>query len=281
MLMWTPHSADILGRAQPRHRLLPPPAARARSVAARDDAHVWVAGTTCARPTTHATTTGGRLYVVVAEDSAVSRRSVSAPRGDLPGTLVVTDLCPVRVRDRVRGTVWLTGWFSRVPDAEVREAGLTVAAVRPVECLLDIGSTARLLELHLHTVILADGAGTVEVPAAEYAAAAPDLLLPDEATVLRHLDEFHRDVLDELAQQLSPDVPTGRREVRPVALDSHGLTLRITAGQATRDARLRFEHPLQSADQLAVAMRALRAAYGTAGAAIEEASRHLGNQGSV
>lgn len=79
--------------------------------------------------------------------------------------LVVTDICPIGVRDRVRGTLWLTGWLAAVPGPEVVEALVAMAEVRPVECLLDVGTSARLLELHLHDVILSDRVGTTDVPA--------------------------------------------------------------------------------------------------------------------
>lgn len=139
MLIRTSPATGNSGGAQPQDGPLLPSATRARSVAARDEARISLSGSACSRPSTHGTTTDGRVYAVVASDSALGRRSLADPDAKLPGMLVVTDLCPIRVPDRVRGTAWLTGWLSPVPVAQLREAGLAVAAVRPVECLLDVG----------------------------------------------------------------------------------------------------------------------------------------------
>lgn len=235
----------------------PSPAVRARSVATRELAAVCVAGSTYARPLTHAVTADGRVYVVVGADGAVDRLARADADPHLPGMLVVTDVCPVSVRDRVRGTLWLTGWLSPVPTVDSRSVLLELAGIRPVECLLDVGHGASLLQLELHDVILSDGTGIADVPAAEFCRAAPDPLLRDETSALRHLDAVHRDVLDELVRRL-PDPPPGRCWVRPVALDSHGLTLRVDEHGSCRDVRVPFDRPLAHADELARAVAALR-----------------------
>lgn len=226
-------------------------------MATRELAALCVAGSTYARPLTHAVTADGRVYVVVAADGTVDRLARADADGRLPGMVVVTDICPVSVRDRVRGTLWLTGWLAPVPAADSRAVLLELAGIRPVECLLDVGQDASLLQLDLHDVILSDGTGTADVPAAEFCAATPDPLLHDETMALRHLDDAHRDVLDELVQRL-PDPPPGRCWVRPLGLDSHGLTLRVDEHGGCRDVRVPFDRPLTHADELARAVAALR-----------------------
>ncbi|SNS28314.1 Protein of unknown function [Geodermatophilus saharensis] len=220
-------------------------AERARTVATRAAAALCLAGRDPSRPLAHATTTAGQVLVLVPGDGEVTAALDRAP--DVSALLMVSDRAPVPLRDPVRGTLWLSGWLTPVPEAERRAAAVAFAEVRPEEALLDVGGAAALLRLDLAEVVLREGPGCAEVSPADYAAARPDPLAGIEERVLRHLDRDHPEVLAVLR---SPVPVAAGETARPLGLDRFGYRLRIEGPGGHRDVRVPFARPLTCAGQL-------------------------------
>ncbi|MEO3767276.1 DUF2470 domain-containing protein [Streptomyces sp. B5E4] len=176
-------------------------------------------------------------------DSALAARVVCAPTGDLPVRLHLTDIAPVEVRDRVRARVMLTGWLA--PERAQPEADRLVLGFDPAEAL-----------------VVTAGAGTEDPGAAvvdldELAAAAPDPLAVQESAMLLHLADSHRNAVDALTRLLSPSALHGVVRVHPLALDRHGLTLRLEHPRIHHDTRLPFATPLTDPAEAGPAIQTL------------------------
>ncbi|MEO3849273.1 DUF2470 domain-containing protein [Streptomyces sp. B8F3] len=176
-------------------------------------------------------------------DSALAARVVCAPTGDLPVRLHLTDIAPVEVRDRVRARVMLTGWLA--PERAQPEADRLVLGFDPAEAL-----------------VVTAGAGTEDPGAAvvdldELAAAAPDPLAVQESAMLLHLADSHRNAVDALTRLLSPSALHGVVRVHPLALDRHGLTLRLEHPRIHHDTRLPYATPLTDPAEAGPAIQTL------------------------
>ncbi|MFF0459583.1 DUF2470 domain-containing protein [Streptomyces mexicanus] len=180
----------------------------------------------------HTVAADGRVLLRVPEDSALSASVICAPRGELPAVLEFADVAPVPVRGRVRARLWLAGRF--VPGAEH-------LVFRPLR------------------VVLRRPSGTVVVDPEEFAAAAPDPLADAEARLLTHLADCHPDAVDRLTRLVAPDSLHGAVRVRPLAVDRHGLTLRIERARTDGDVRLAFHAPADDVAQLTERMHVLLA----------------------
>jgi hypothetical protein len=166
----------------------------------------------------HTVTEDGRLLLQVPEDSALLAAAICAPRGEPSAVLEFADVSPVPVRNRIRARLWLAGWS--VP--EERQAS-----------------------------------GAVVVDLDEFAAAAPDPLATAEARLLTHLADCHSDAVERLTRLVEPDSLHGAVKVQPIAVDRHGLTLRIERTRAHGDVRLPFHRPADDVAQLTERMHAL------------------------
>ncbi len=146
--------------------------------------------------------------------------------------LTATEVAPVPLADRVRGTVVLTGRLGPLtsplaPEAEAHLRG-------PVSG----GQVLRLVPRRISVEgRLVPGAHPVAVDPGQYLRAEPDPLRSQEGAWLTHLLADHADVLDALAGQ-THGAPAGK--VRPVALDAYGLVLRV----GDRDVRFSFSAPV-------------------------------------
>src|SRR3954469_3384549 len=159
----------------------PTVAERARTVAGRPAAAVCAAGIDGSRVLGQTTTADGQVLVVVPSDGDVSAAVLGSADGDLAALVMVTDHAPVPLREPVRAQVWLSGWLTPVPAADLRAATLAFADVAPLGALLDVGHGATLLRLELAEVVLGECGAVSEVAPEDFLAAAPDPLTGVEA----------------------------------------------------------------------------------------------------
>ncbi|MFD8594875.1 DUF2470 domain-containing protein [Kitasatospora sp. NPDC059646] len=188
----------------------------------------------------------GSVAVRVGRESALHRITALA-RTPLTAELDCVDVAPVAVPHRIRGRLRARGLLTRSPG------GATPAAE---------GVLLRLEPDHLAVDDLWGSECCVDP--AELAAADPDPLAADEPRMLQHLAAAHADRLLLLGARALGDRPAGPaprqlREVRPVALDRHGLRLRLLgAGPAAPlDVRFDFHRPVGHPDELPEAMHRL------------------------
>ncbi|MEU6063814.1 MULTISPECIES: DUF2470 domain-containing protein [Streptomyces] len=178
----------------------------------------------------HTVTGDGRVILHVPEDSALLAAAICAPRGEPSAVLEFADVAPVPVRSRIRARLWLAGWFA-VEDGHL--------AFRPSR------------------VVLRRPSGSVVVDLDEFAAAAPDPLAAAEAQLLTHLADAHPDAVERLTRLVEPDSLHAAVRVQPLAVDRHGLTLRIERARAHGDVRLPFHAPADDVGQLTERMHVL------------------------
>ncbi|MEW2398879.1 DUF2470 domain-containing protein [Streptomyces sp. NPDC046862] len=185
----------------------------------------------------HTVAEDGRVLLHVPEDSALVTAAICAPRGEPSAVLEFADVAPVAMRNRIRGRLWMAGWFAS-------EEGQL--AFRPTR------------------VVLRRPSGAVVVDLDEYAAAAPDPLATAEFQLLTHLAEAHPDAVERLTRLVDPDSLQGAVRVQPLAVDRHGLTLRIERARGNGDVRLTFHKPADDLAQLTERMHILLAQAGAA-----------------
>ncbi|GGP59480.1 DUF2470 domain-containing protein [Streptomyces calvus] len=178
----------------------------------------------------HSVTDDGRVLLQVPEDSPLLVTAICAPRGEPSAVLEFADVAPVPVRSRIRARLWLAGWFS------VREGHLAFQPTR---------------------VVLRQPSGAVVVDLDDFAAAAPDPLAGAEARLLTHLADCHADAVERLTRLVDVGSLHGAVRVRPLAVDRHGLTLRIERVRAGGDVRLPFHAPADDVGQLTERMHVL------------------------
>ncbi|WP_329334642.1 DUF2470 domain-containing protein [Streptomyces sp. NBC_01352] len=178
----------------------------------------------------HTVAEDGRVLLHVPEDSALLAAAICAPRGEPSAVLEFADVAPVPVRNRIRARLWMAGWF-------VPEDGHL--AFRPTR------------------VVLRRPSGAVVVDLGEFAAAAPDPLATAEARLLTHLADCHADAVERLTRLVDSDSLHGAVRVQPLAVDRHGLTLRIERARGNGDVRLAFHRPADDVSQLTERMHVL------------------------
>ncbi|MEV7995219.1 DUF2470 domain-containing protein [Streptomyces sp. NPDC086077] len=180
----------------------------------------------------HTVEEDGRIVLHVPEDSALLAATVCAPRGEPSAVLEFADVAPVPMRNRIRARLWLAGWFT------IEEGHLAFEATR---------------------VVLRQPYGAVAIDLDEFAAAVPDPLAGAEARLLTHLAEAHPDAVERLTRLVEPGSLHGVVRVQPLAVDRHGLTLRIERRRAHGDVRLPFDMPADGVAQLTERMHVLLA----------------------
>jgi hypothetical protein len=178
----------------------------------------------------HAVTDDGRVLLVPEPDSALRTAALCAPRGEPHAVVEFADVAPVPVRHRVRARLWLAGWFTPEDDR---------------------------LALHPTRIVLKEHSGAVIVSPEEFAAAAPDPHVTAEAHLLTHLADVHPDAVERLTRLVGQDSLHGAVRVRPLAVDRHGLTLRIERLRGHGDVRLPFHRPADDTGQLTERMHVL------------------------
>ncbi|MEU0895948.1 DUF2470 domain-containing protein [Streptomyces massasporeus] len=209
----------------------PAAAERARSVlAAAWSCSVTAEGTREELVGAHTVGEDGRVFVEVPEDSALLAAAICAPRGEPSAVLEFADVAPVPVRNRIRSRLWLAGWFA------VEGERLVCTPTR---------------------VVLRRPSGSVVVDLDEFAAAVPDPLTTAEARLLTHLADCHADAVERLTRLVDSDSLHGAVRVQPLAVDRHGLTLRIERARTHGDVRLAFHAPADDVAQLTERMHIL------------------------
>jgi hypothetical protein len=178
----------------------------------------------------HSVTDDGRVLLQVQEDSALRAAAICAPRGEPSAVLEFADAAPVPVRNRIRARLWLAGWFA-AEDGH--------------------------LAFHATRTVLRRPSGAVVVDPDEFAAARPDPLALAESGLLTHLADCHSDAVERLTRLVEPDSLHGAVRVQPLAVDRHGLTLRIERARTHGDVRLPFHAPADTVAQLTERMHAL------------------------
>ncbi|MBW5486266.1 DUF2470 domain-containing protein [Streptomyces bambusae] len=178
----------------------------------------------------------GRLHLHAAD---------AAPAG-APGPAVrleFTDVAPTPVRDRVRARVTILGHL------------LTPYAQDPDETTC----------VAFHQAVLETAEGRVYVGLEELEAAAPDPVAPFEAGMLTHLLDGHPELVTLLLRLVRPQpaasaatgAAAGVLRALPLALDRHGITLRLEERRGHRDAVLPFPSPLTDVEQSGAQIQAL------------------------
>ncbi|MFI1044432.1 DUF2470 domain-containing protein [Streptomyces griseoruber] len=185
----------------------------------------------------HTVDEDGRVHLHVPDDSALLTAAICAPRGEPSAVLEFADVAPVPVRNRIRGRLWLAGWFAPEDDH---------------------------LVFHATRVVLRQATGAVVVGLDEFAEARPDPLATAEAQLLTHLADAHPDAVERLTRLVRHESLHGAVRVQPLAVDRHGLTLRIERARAHGDVRLPFHTPADDVGQLTERMHVLLTRAGTA-----------------
>jgi hypothetical protein len=178
----------------------------------------------------HSVTEDGRVILCVPEDSTLVAAAICAPRGEPSAVLEFADVAPVPVRNRIRARLWLAGWFAR-NDGDL--------AFRPTR------------------IVLREPSGAVVVDLDDFAAARPDPLATAESRLLTHLADAHPDAVERLTRLVPRDSLHGAVRVQPLAVDRHGLTLRIERARGNGDVRLTFHQPADDLAQLTERMHVL------------------------
>lgn len=239
------------GGARQERRALRP-AERARTLAAgATELRVGVLNITH-EVSRHAVDPDGSLLFLAPADSpgAVFRVAPRLP----PQVVTVTavDVASVPHRDRVRGSLRLTGELS--PASEPLAVGVRDQLIGPDPRDADVaGPVLRLrptrvwLSWHCEGGTAESGAEggkeSVQVPIDEYHAAFPDPMIEYESQWLPHLHLDHSELLHTLADHACGGIDDSV-DVRPLVLDRFGLVLRVYDGAGHRDTRLRFARPV-------------------------------------
>ena len=113
------------------------------------------------------------------------------------------------------------------------------------------------LAFHTTRAVLREPGGAVVVDLDEFAIAEPDPLALAEAQLLTHLADAHPDAVERLTRLVEPDSLHGAVRVQPLAVDRHGLTLRIERARGHGDVRLPFHRPADDVGQLTERMHVL------------------------
>lgn len=183
--------------------------------------------------------------------------AVLTARDDIAAVLHLVDVAPVAVPHRVRAHCWIAGWLSVPVGADLGQAAARLAAVVPDPAMLAFGAgrSGAVVRLEPGEVLVDDLWGAEHVEPDEYAAAAPDPLAAHESELLQHLAGAHADELLRLCVRVGACGPDA--QAVPVALDRHGIRLRCSTADATRDVRFEFRAPVAEPAALGEALRAL------------------------
>ncbi len=148
------------------------------------------------------------------------------------------DVSGVPQRDRLRGTVQLTGHIAPVPPDRYPEAAARLE-LSPEESLAVFVAERVRLQPHYPA---GDETGVIDIPLTEYRRAAADPLTGWERVWLAHLDHHHNALLRAMAAWITPLSPED--EVHPLLADRDGITLRIYRPGIVFDLPVPFPEPV-------------------------------------
>jgi hypothetical protein len=175
---------------------------------------------------------GEAFRLRVPGDSLTAAEAACAPAVGVPAVLEWTDPAPVAVRDRVRARLRIT---ARLHAPQPGSAG---------------GADSVWLRAEVRQVAFTSAGGTQLVGPAELAAAKTDPIASAEALLLQHLAEDHQEHIEALANLLPPRHLLGVLRVTPLALDRHGIVLRLEHARRHTDVRLPFTRHLSDPDEV-------------------------------
>lgn len=213
--------------------------------------------------------TGSVVLVVPVTDQLVAAVRQAAPGPGCwpgPGLIAMVEAreeSPVRLPCPIRARARLEGRLRELAADEARSGGLEIALRRPADELLDLGAGHTALELQVDRVELVvshpdrarERPFVLAGPA--WNAAAPDLLADEEPMHLTHLVQVHQPALAMLRWALEPELRRRAGRLVPARLDRHGLELWVATPEGWERARLPFDIPLTSPDQLPGAIHLL------------------------
>ncbi|MET0997776.1 MAG: DUF2470 domain-containing protein [Marmoricola sp.] len=189
----------------------------------------------------HAVGSDGSVLFLAPPDSPGAVFRV-APR--LPAqvvTMTSVDVASVPQRDRIRGSLRLTGPMR--PALEPLPVGVRAHLAGPDPRDADLAGP--VLRLQPTRVSLSwhceaePGPDLLEVPVEDYRASMPDPLTEYETQWLPHLQLDHAELLRTLADHVCGGLEDSV-DVRPLALDRFGLVLRLYGPERHHDLRLAF-----------------------------------------
>ncbi|MBO1330552.1 DUF2470 domain-containing protein [Streptomyces sp. VRA16 Mangrove soil] len=213
---------------------VPTAAARARSVLAA----AWTCGVTTdvgqddLVAAHRVAAEDGTVRITAPAESVLAAAVLCAPHGRPTTLLEFADVAPVPVRDRVRARVWLSGEL--VPDGEE-------------------------LVLRTERAVLQTRTERIGIDLDELAATDPDPLTLAEPRLLTHLADSHPEAVEQLTRLVTPDSLHRVVRVQPLAVDRHGLTLRLERARGQADVRIPFHSPADDLASLTERMHCLLA----------------------
>ena len=236
-----------------RRLAIPPLAERARTLAVRGrTATVMAAGITGRlMPMLHQVQRDDSAILLLAGDHDLMTLAERAPGGEVSAMVELTDIAPVALCEPLRGLLWITGWLRALDPDQGRKVATQWAEQRPDPRLLDVGYTASLLWLDPVFVVFSDAEGSGWLTPAALASAEPDPFYRIEHAWLRHLEQYHPEVLRVAVQHLAAGQHRWGAQVRPLGIDRLGVRLRIEGRSQAQDVRLAFHQSATTPVELA------------------------------
>ena len=154
------------------------------------------------------------------------------------------------------GRVTLLGECRLVPEAERADARATFLAVQKDAAYYVDFSDFAFYRLEPSALRYVGGFGRMSwVTAADYAAAEPDPLAPSAAGILEHMNDDHTDAVLSYARALAGIASATSATM--TAVDRYGFELAASTPDGPKVARLAFEEPVATSDEVRKAMVAL------------------------
>lgn len=154
------------------------------------------------------------------------------------------------------GRVTLLGATRRVDDGERAEVRAAFLAQQPRAAAYVDFADFGFFRLEPRALRYVGGFGRMSwVSAEDYAAAEPDPIAPHAAGILSHMNEDHADAVVAYATALARI--EGATSASLSSVDRYGFTLDAITPEGTRSARLAFDAPLSTMDEVRKAMVAL------------------------
>jgi heme iron utilization protein len=171
-------------------------------------------------------------------------------------SLLLTEPLDRHAQPLAVGRVTLLGRCRLVVAAELEEARATFLATHP-DASYYVGFTDfAFYRLEPEALRYVGGFGRMSwVTAAEYAAAEPDPLAESAAGILEHMNDDHGDAVLAYARALVGI--TGATAATMTAVDRYGFELAAATPEGPKAARLAFDAPVSTSDEVRKAMVAL------------------------
>jgi heme iron utilization protein len=171
-------------------------------------------------------------------------------------SILVTEPAPATGSLLASGRVTLLGRCVPVPAAERDAARATFLAAQPDATVYADFHDFTFYRLELTALRWVGGFGRMTwVNAEDYATAEPDPLVASSPDILAHMNGDHGDALIAYARGLA-GISNAQHAVM-TAVDRYGFDLDVTTPEGTRAARLAFDAPSSTTDEVRRAMVAL------------------------